>query len=198
METLVLPPPRSTVPTLPDVAVDAAAARRALRDQIARLERRVAEMPPEFVTAGPGRRGPDRLSLGELERVRDRLLATLRGAQGAAAEEARRQAQARTRLEAMRADPAAHRWERVRRADLGELGCGEYRVRPRLGLVGMFAGWWEVTLSSGCPLAMPDRRNRRPENPVLEAALTLLVLAVLVGTVLIFLLVYHDFPLRTS
>lgn len=43
-----------------------------------------------------------------------------------------------------------------------------------------------------------DRRNRRPENPILEAALTLLVLAVLVGTVLVFLFVYHDFPLRTS
>jgi hypothetical protein len=26
-------------------------------------------------------------------------------------------------------------------------------VRPRLGLIGMLAGWWHVKLSSGCPLA---------------------------------------------
>jgi hypothetical protein len=50
----------------------------------------------------------------------------------------------------------------------------------------------------GGPLAMVDRRNRRPENPVLEWTLTVLVLAVLVGTVLVFLFVFHDFPLRTS
>jgi hypothetical protein len=28
-----------------------------------------------------------------------------------------------------------------------------WHVRPRLGLVGMLAGWWQVKLSSGCPLA---------------------------------------------
>ena len=33
----------------------------------------------------------------------------------------------------------------------GEPGCGAYVVRPRLGLIGMLAGWWEVKLSSGCP-----------------------------------------------
>ena len=26
-------------------------------------------------------------------------------------------------------------------------------VKPRLGLIGMLMGWWEVKLSSGCPLA---------------------------------------------
>jgi hypothetical protein len=25
-------------------------------------------------------------------------------------------------------------------------------VRPRLGLIGMLMGWWQVKLSSGCPL----------------------------------------------
>jgi hypothetical protein len=54
----------------------------------------------------------------------------------------------------MLADPAAHRWERVTREDLGEPGCGGWHVRPRAGLLGMLAGWWEVKLSSGCPL--PD------------------------------------------
>jgi hypothetical protein len=45
---------------------------------------------------------------------------------------------------------------------------------------------------------MVDRRNRRPENPILEWTLTILVLAVLVGTVIVFVFVFHDFPLRTS
>jgi hypothetical protein len=48
-------------------------------------------------------------------------------------------------------DPGAHRRERVSLADLGLPGCGVYRARPRLGLVGILAGWWEITLSSGCP-----------------------------------------------
>ena len=48
-------------------------------------------------------------------------------------------------------DSFAHRFERVTRADLGEPGCGAWHVRPRMGLLGMLAGWWEVKLSSGCP-----------------------------------------------
>ena len=35
----------------------------------------------------------------------------------------------------------------------GDGGCGVYQVRPRLGIIGMLAGWWHVKLSSGCPLA---------------------------------------------
>ena len=38
-------------------------------------------------------------------------------------------------------------------ADLGEPGCGVWQVRPRLGIIGMLMGWWQVKLSSGCPLA---------------------------------------------
>jgi hypothetical protein len=59
--------------------------------------------------------------------------------------------EARLRLERMVADPASHRHESVSLAELGLPGCGTYRVKPRLGLVGMLAGWWEITLSSGCP-----------------------------------------------
>jgi hypothetical protein len=51
----------------------------------------------------------------------------------------------------MLADPHAHRFEVVRRADLGEPGCGAYAVRPAFGLLGMLFGWWCVKLSSGCP-----------------------------------------------
>ncbi|MGH2917202.1 MAG: hypothetical protein ACRDLS_01180, partial [Solirubrobacteraceae bacterium] len=61
---------------------------------------------------------------------------------------------ARLELERMRRDPARHRRVRIAAADLGEPGCGQWHVRPRLGLIGMLLGWWRVTLSSGCPLAI--------------------------------------------
>lgn len=34
---------------------------------------------------------------------------------------------------------------------------GVWQVRPRLGLIGMLAGWWHVKLSSGCPLVTARR-----------------------------------------
>src|SRR5947209_8298032 len=34
--------------------------------------------------------------------------------------------------------------------------------RPRLGLIGMMMGWWQVKLSSGCPLATGGAVARRP------------------------------------
>jgi hypothetical protein len=71
---------------------------------------------------------------------------------GAEAQIARRQLAARE-LEAMYADPAAHKWERLTNADLGLPGCGHHHVRPRAGLLGMLMGWWQVKVSSGCPLA---------------------------------------------
>jgi hypothetical protein len=52
----------------------------------------------------------------------------------------------------MYADPPAHRRVRLRNADLGLPGCTTYEVAPRLGIVGMLAGWWHVKVSSGCPL----------------------------------------------
>jgi hypothetical protein len=116
--------------------VDERAARADLRAQIAALELRGAR-----VAAGGG---PRLLSLGELERVRDALAA--RPEPPADDHEG-----ARIRLERMLAEPTAHRWERVALAELGEPGCGVYAVRPRLGLIGMLAGWWQVKLSSGCP-----------------------------------------------
>jgi hypothetical protein len=116
--------------------VDERAARADLRAQIAALELRGAR-----VAAGGG---PRLLSLGDLERVRDALAA--RPEPPADDHEG-----ARIRLERMLAEPTAHRWERVALAELGEPGCGVYAVRPRLGLIGMLAGWWQVKLSSGCP-----------------------------------------------
>jgi hypothetical protein len=112
------------------------AARADLRAQIAALEAGGARV------AGTG--GPRLQSLGELERVRDGLAARPAG-------EGRGEDAARLKLERMLADPGAHRWARVPLASLGQPGCGSYVVRPRLGLIGMLAGWWEVKLSSGCP-----------------------------------------------
>ena len=118
---------------------DERAARADLRAQIARLEGRGAP-----ARAGGG---PRLLSLGELEAVRDALAAPSPGVGDPPADvEA-----ARALLERVIADPARHRFVRIPLAALGEPGCGAYHVRPRLGLLGMLAGWWEVKLSSGCP-----------------------------------------------
>jgi hypothetical protein len=141
-------------------------AREALRSQIAKLERQLADA---FVSAFPrvmldiavpATGGPRLLSLGELETVRDSLVERVREARGVLA--ARGEAEARNRelLERVMLDPGRYRYVRISTADLGEGGCGEWHVRPRLGLIGMLAGWWQVKLSSGCPLARGPRGAR--------------------------------------
>jgi hypothetical protein len=137
MRTLIAPIPTTT---------DERAARADLRAQIARLDRELTHAPHARRSAGPRL-----LTLAELEAERDALADELACQERARAEEQEAQERARRRLERMLADPPAHRFERVALADLGEPGCGVYAVRPRLGLVGMLAGWWEVKLSSGCP-----------------------------------------------
>jgi hypothetical protein len=67
-------------------------------------------------------------------------------------------------LERILLDPAAHRFARVSCRDLGEPGCGVWQVRPRLGLIGMLMGWWQVKLSSGCPLATGRGHGPRPAH----------------------------------
>jgi hypothetical protein len=145
----------------PPVVEDAErAARRSLRRQIALLER---ELSDAFVTAY--RMGgldqpladvtahPRLLDLGELERVRDELAERLRAARATITRRADAQAASRLLLERMLLEPGRYRFVRVSREDLGEPGCGAWEVRPRLGLIGMLMGWWQVKLSSGCPLA---------------------------------------------
>jgi hypothetical protein len=136
------------------------AARRSLRAQIAKLERELADA---FVTAYPmgglGRhpvdshRDPRLLGLGELEQVRDQLAERLHEARASITERADMQERNRLLLERMLLEPGKHRFVRVACQDLGEPGCGVWHVRPRLGLIGMLMGWWQVKLSSGCPLA---------------------------------------------
>jgi hypothetical protein len=141
------------------------AARRSLRAQIERLERQLADafvtafamgglpQPPTAVRAEP-----QLLDLGELEVVRDELTRRLHEARAAISDRADEQAESRRRLERMLLEPGCYRFARVSCHDLGEPGCGVWQVRPRLGLVGMLMGWWQVKLSSGCPLA----GGRRP------------------------------------
>jgi len=140
--------------------VDERAARRTLREQIGRLERelmsacldacpRLAPPAPRV----PSRGGPRLLSLGELERVRDELAERLADVRGDADAQLLRQAESRALLERMYADPPAHKWLRISNAQLGEPGCKHFHVRPRLGPIGLLAGWWHVKVSSGCPLA---------------------------------------------
>lgn len=137
---------------------DERAARRALRAQVARLEREAAGIVASaFPRLDPGApppslAGPRLLGLAELERVRDALAERVTDLRAAAAAQAERQAAARAELERMLADPPAHRWRRLSNADLGRPGCTTYHVRPRVGLLGLLMGWWQVKVSGGCPL----------------------------------------------
>ena len=144
------------------------AARRTLRDQIAVLERELvavaASVQPPLVAAPPAPArgdGPHLLTLGELERARDGLAGRVADLRAARADRLDRQDAARVALERMLVEPARHKWRRITNADLGEPGCKSYHVRPRLGLVGLLAGWWHVKVSSGCPLGVPDRWTPR-------------------------------------
>jgi hypothetical protein len=160
-----VPPPG--LPGTSVVEIDERAARRSLRDQIAKLERELAQA---FTTAYPrlgfewsipGAAGPRILGLGELERVRDDLAERLRTVRADLAERTAREEENRRLIERMMLDPRRYKYVRVSREDIGERGCGHWHVRPRLGIIGMLMGWWQVKLSSGCPLA----RGRLPPFP---------------------------------
>jgi hypothetical protein len=140
-------------------SVDEAAARRELRQQIARLERQlgdalVSAFPHTAVDVHvPGRAGPRLLDLGDLEVQRDALQARLREVRTALQERGARIEANRVLLERMLLEPKRYKFARLHRVDVDMGGCGAYQVRPRLGIIGMLLGWWHVKLSSGCPLA---------------------------------------------
>jgi hypothetical protein len=141
------------------LGVDERAARGSLRRQITRLERDLAalfaETAPragiEWRVGAAG--GPRMLGIAELERTRDALAHRLAEARAEIGRRAEREEASRALVERMIADPAGHRWVRVRGEDVGERSCKHWHSRPRWGLLGMIAGWWRVKLSSGCPLA---------------------------------------------
>ena len=147
---------------------DERAARRSLRDQIARLEREIGaavcaaypRVTPEPVRVR--RAGPRLLGLGDLETLRDELADQLRAVRGDLTLQAERQEAKRLLIEQMLLEPARHKWVRVTNEDIGLKGCKNWHVVPRLGIVGMLAGWWHVKISSGCPLARGPRQSPRP------------------------------------
>jgi len=137
--------------------VDERAARRTLRSQIAHLERDLASalIAARLPVCGTpiSHAGPRLLGLGELERTRDALADRIAEVREQAARQGELQAEARFLIERMLLDPGKYKWVRVSNANLGEPGCKNWHVVPRLGIVGMLAGWWHVKISSGCPLA---------------------------------------------
>jgi hypothetical protein len=140
------------------VEVDERAARRTLRDQIARLEHQLAmtvatARPRIPMPAVPSHAGPRLLTLGELEALRDDLAGRLADVRADVSRRADVADAKRVLIERMLLEPGRYKWVRVTNDDLGEPGCKSWHVRPRLGLIGMLAGWWHVKISSGCPLA---------------------------------------------
>jgi hypothetical protein len=152
----------------PGVELDERLARRSLRDQIARLERElctiVADGFPHVGAAATGglHGGPRLLGLEQLEQQRDELAGRVQELRRKAAQRAERERRARALLEAMKLEPGRYKFARLPVTELGQRGCGVWEVRPRMGLIGMLAGWWQLKLSSGCPLARGSRPRRGP------------------------------------
>jgi hypothetical protein len=153
----------------PEDASAERAARNTLRAQIARLEHELSStlaerfpfLPaPEIAPASTG--GPCLPDLAGLERARDRLAAQVQEMRSLVRRRNEHERRSRELLEQMHLHPGQHRFVRLPVSDLGEGGCGVWEVRPRLGLIGMLAGWWQVKLSSGCPLHRGPRSKRGP------------------------------------
>lgn len=148
------------------------AARDSLKAQIAKLERElsgiVADTFPHIPAPemdGPLGPGPRLLGLEELERSRDGLAGRVQLLRRRAAARTEHERRAREQLERMKLEPGRYKFVRLPVSDLGQGGCGVWEVRPRLGLIGMLAGWWQLKLSSGCPLARGPRSTRDPAPP---------------------------------
>jgi hypothetical protein len=146
------------------------AARASLRAQITRLERElsatVAERFPHIsapvAVPGGSTDGPSLLDLGELERSRDRLAADVQELRARVLARIEHERRAREQLQRMKLEPGRYKFARLPVRDLGQGVCGAWEVRPRLGLIGMLAGWWQLKLSSGCPLSRGSRSRRGP------------------------------------
>ena len=119
----------ATPPAFSQIEVDEGAARRTLRDQIAKLERELASL---FVSARP--RGeldwqvssPGRPAGARRRRPRGaarRAGRARRGDPPRARDRAGSEQDGRGRIEALVADPGSHKWERVSNDDIGEPGC---------------------------------------------------------------------------
>lgn len=133
------------------------AARATLRAQLARMERRLSVLQTggfPHVSAAPRAArssAPALLGLAELERSRDELAGRIAATERQLVERSRLERRSRELLRRALREPRRYKFLRVAVADLGLGTCGAWEVRPRLGPIGMLAGWWQVKLSSGCP-----------------------------------------------
>jgi len=146
--------------TVPRTTPDERPARRALLDQIARLESELGALlcstwPRQGFDFGgsASRGGPRLLSLADLEELRDELAERVSSTRRALSDRTRLEELNRRRIEEMLLEPEKHKWVRVSGEDIGEPGCQHWHVRPRFGPLGMLMNWWRVVVSSGCPLA---------------------------------------------
>jgi len=164
---------------------DEMAARRSLQTQVTRLERELAQIvaegfphispPPahhlsgrpsaDALSSGAAANGPRLLSLEQLELLRDHLAGTLQDMRRRAQARHEHERRAHELLRCMKLEPGRYKFARLPVSDLGQGGCGVWEVRPRFGLIGMLAGWWQVKLSSGCPLPRGSRAPRGPTRP---------------------------------
>ena len=150
--------------------VDERAARRALRSQVARLERELSTIVAEgFPHIGASVApcnvaGPSLLGLEQLEALRDELAGRVQQLRRRAQQRGEHELRARELLERMKLEPGRYKFVRLPVTELGQRGCGVWEVRPRFGLLGMLAGWWELKLSSGCPLARGSRYRATPHR----------------------------------
>jgi hypothetical protein len=154
------PPPEATLEPASSAAPELAA-RRSLRAQIARLEQRLsstlvtafeAGLDPTLEPAADPTVSARLLDLGELEQLRDELVRRLDRARAGFPEHAAAESERRVLLERILERPDQYSFTRLQLRGPGERNCGVYQVRPRHGLIGMLRGWWQVKLSSGCPL----------------------------------------------
>jgi hypothetical protein len=145
------------------------AARRSLRGQVARLERELSVIVADgfpHMPAGDGvlaSTGPALLGLEQLEQLRDQLAGRVSEMRRRAQRRAEHELRAQELLERMKLEPGRYKFVRLPVTDLGQRGCGVWEVRPRFGLIGMLAGWWELKLSSGCPLRRGSRERATPQ-----------------------------------
>ncbi len=153
---------------VPGTEADEAVIRRQLRTQVARLETELAAL---FCSTYPrtgfdwgvrSRGGPRLLSVRELEELRDELAARLQHNRRALSDRTYVEELNRRRIEEMMLAPEEHKWVRIRNEDIGEKGCKQWHVVPRLGPIGMMMNWWRVKISSGCPLARGRGPRPRP------------------------------------
>jgi DNA-binding transcriptional regulator YhcF (GntR family) len=137
-----------------DPDLDAKTLRKELRQQIARIEREVAAYARHDRRERPPRRVPSAVptarvaSVEDLQRTRSELIDRLMHLRKEADRRGAAEQRARSHIEDMVDDPAAHRGEVVTIAEAGHSDRTTWRVVPRYGPLGAILGWWRVEARS--------------------------------------------------